>query len=269
MFREKASFWIYGVLGAAVIAVLGPLSWIIGVSLQASETLAETGHLSLANYKEVLFGSSLPLNFVNSLVLASATAALTLVFASSGAYAATRFRFRGQQTLFRCVLLMSMVPMIAVLIPLYSYLASIGMLNTYQVLIAVYTAANLPATLWLMQSYFERVAIELEEAALIDGCTKLRAFWHVLLPQLRPAIIACGMIVFVNVWNDFLIGLTLASKPEMRTMSVGLFFYMGEAGIDWGRLTAGAVLSMLPPVGLFLFLQRYLVHGLSSGALKG
>lgn len=166
------------------------------------------------------------------------------------------------------LLLASMTPVIAVLVPLYAFAAKLQMLNTYQVLIIVFTAWQLPGTLWLIRGFLDSIPIELEEAALVDGCTRFGAFMRIILPQLKPGLIAAGLIVFVYVWNEFIIAVSLASKQEMRLVSVGLYFYLSDFGVEWGKIAAGAVLSMLPPAVLFFFLQRHLIHGLSAGSVK-
>ena len=144
----------------------------------------------------------------------------------------------------------------------------LDLLNTYQVLVIVFTAWQLPGTLWLIRSYLDAVPVELEEAALVDGCTRFGAFVRIVLPQLAPGLIAAGFIVFVYVWNEFIIAVSLASKQDMRLVSVGLYFYLSDFGVEWGKIAAGAMLSLLPPVVLFLILQRHLIHGLSAGAFK-
>lgn len=266
MYRDHSPRWLQILTVAAALIAVMPLIWLVMVSLRGN--VFGGGELSLLNYRTVLFETQLPRNFLNSLAVASASAALTLLCALLGAYAATRFRFRGRSLLMHSLLATSLIPMIAILVPLYIYVAWAGLLNTYAILVIVYTGVFLPATLWLMQSFLEQVPVELEEAALVDGCTRFGAFRLILLPQLTPALIACGMIVFVNVWNEFLVALTLAPRHEMRTISVGLFFFIAESGVQWGRLTAGSVMSLLPPALMFLVLQRYLIHGLSAGAVK-
>jgi ABC-type glycerol-3-phosphate transport system permease component len=257
---------------AAAVAGLGavvPLAWLFALSLDPTQGVAGSGGgYTLRNYSAVLFESLMVRYFLNTAIIAVLTVFCTLTCACLGAYAASRFRFRGREVVMVGLLLASMTPVIAVLVPLYAYAAKLQMLNTYQVLIIVFTAWQLPGTLWLIRSFIDAIPVELEEAALVDGCTRAGAFVRIILPQLAPGLVAAGLIVFVYVWNEFIIAVSLASKQDMRMISVGLYFYLSDFGIEWGKIAAGAIISIVPPALLFLFLQRQLIHGLSAGAVK-
>lgn len=244
-----------------------PLAWLFSLSL--SHVQGGSGAATLHNYSVVLFDSLMGRYLFNTAIVAVLTVACTLTCACLGAYAASRYRFRGRDTLMTGLLLASMTPVISVLVPLYVYAAALRMLNTYQILIIIFTAWQLPGTLWLIHSFMEGVSPELEEAAQVDGCTRVGAFLRVTLPQLLPGLIAAGLIVFVYVWNEFIIAVSLSSKENMRLISVGLYFYISNFGIEWGKIAAGAIISVLPPAVLFLFLQKHMIHGLSAGAVKG
>lgn len=269
MFRTKVSLWMYA---AAVLAALGavlPLAWLFLLSLDPAQGAAGAGTAyTLQNYAAVLFESLMGRYFLNTAIVALATVICTLTCACLGAYAAVRFRFRGRDTALVGLLAASMTPVIAVLVPLYALAAKLQMLNTYQVLIIVFTAWQLPGTLWLVRSFIDAIPPDLEEAALVDGCSRASAFVRIVLPQLVPGLVAAGLIVFVYVWNEFIVAVSLASKQDMRTIPVGLYFYLSDFGVEWGKIAAGAILSLLPPAVLFFFLQRQLIHGLSAGAVK-
>lgn len=269
MFRDKAMAWMYGVAAIAGIGAVLPLAWLFLLSLHAEQGIVGSGAaITLQNYASVLFESLMGRYFLNTAIVAILTVVCTLTCACLGAYAASRYRFRGREAAMVGLLIASMTPVIAVLVPLYAYAAKLQMLNTYQVLIVIFTAWQLPGSLWLIRSFLDAVPIELEEAALVDGCTRLGAFMRVVMPQLRPGLVAAGLIIFVYVWNEFIIAVSLAPKQDMRLISVGLYFYLSEFGIEWGKIAAGAILSIIPPAILFLFLQRQLIHGLSAGAVK-
>lgn len=269
MFRGSASLWMYAVAVLAGLGAVVPLAWLFMLSLDPSQGAAGSGAAySLQNYSSVLFESLMGRYFLNTGLVAIATVICTLTCACMGAYAASRYRFRGRESAMVGLLVASMTPAIAVLVPLYAYAAQLQMLNTYQVLIVIFTAWQLPGTLWLIRTFMDAIPIELEEAALVDGCTRAGAFFRVVLPQLAPGLVAAGLIVFVYVWNEFIVAVSLAPKQDMRLISVGLYFYLSEFGIEWGKISAGAILSILPPAVLFLFLQRKLIHGLSAGAVK-
>lgn len=269
MFRARALPWMYIVAVLAGLGAVLPLAWLFMLSLDPSQGASGSGVVySLQNYSSVLFESLMGRYFLNAAIVAFSTVACTLTCACLGAYAASRYRFAGRQAAMVGLLVASMTPVIAVLVPLYAYAAKLHMLNTYQVLIVIFTAWQLPGTLWLIRSFMDAIPVELEEAALVDGCSRLRAFTRIVLPQLAPGLVAAGLIVFVYVWNEFIISVSLAPKQDMRLISVGLYFYLSDFGVEWGKIAAGAILSILPPAVLFLFLQRQLVHGLSAGAVK-
>lgn len=269
MFRDKVSIWMYAIVCLASLVAVLPLAWLFLLSLDPTHGVAgSSASLSLQNYAAVLFESFMGRYFLNTTLVALLTVICTLTSACLGAYAASRFRFRGRETAMVGLLVASMTPVIAVLVPLYAYAAKLQILNTYHVLIIVFTAWQLPGTLWLIRSFLDAIPIELEEAALVDGCSRAGAFIRIVLPLLVPGLIAAGLIVFVYVWNEFIIAVSLASRQDMRLVSVGLYFYLSDFGIEWGKIAAAAILSIVPPAILFFFLQRHLIHGLSAGAVK-
>jgi len=269
MFRDRVALWMYVVVGLASLVAILPLAWLFVLSLDPTQGVASTStELSLRNYAAVVFDSFMGRYLVNTTIVAVLTVICTLISACLGAYAASRFRFPGRETVMVGLLIASMTPVIAVLVPLYAYAAKLQMLNTYHVRIIVFTAWQLPGTLWLIRAFLDAIPIELEEAALVDGCSRFGAFVKIVLPLLRPGLIAAGLIVFVYVWNEFIIAVSLASKQDMRLVSVGLYFYLSDFGVEWGKIAAGAIISILPPAILFFLLQRHLIHGLSAGAVK-
>lgn len=269
MFRDRVSPWMYAVALLAGLGAVLPLAWLFALSLDSSQGLGgSAAGYTLRNYSAVLFESLMGRYFLNTAIVAALTVLCTLTCACLGAYAASRYRFLGREAAMVGLLVASMTPVIAVLVPLYAYAAKLQMLNTYQVLVIVFTAWQLPGTLWLTRSFLDAIPVELEEAALVDGCTRAGAFIKVVLPQLVPGLVAAGLIVFVYVWNEFIIAVSLSAKQDMRLMSVGLYFYLSDFGIEWGKIAAGAIVSIIPPAVLFLFLQRQLIHGLSAGAVK-
>lgn len=269
MFRDKAPWWAYIAIFLTSLGAVAPLAWLFLLSLDPNQGVASgSGVYSLKNYASVLFESMMAQYFVNTTIVALFTVFCTLTCATLGAYAASRFRFRGRETIMLVLLLASMTPVIAVLVPLYALAAKLQLLNTYSILVIVFTAWQIPGTLWLIRSFMNSIPPELEEAALVDGCSRAGAFFRIVLPQLVPGLVAAGLIVFVYVWNEFIIAVSLAAQQDMRLVSVGLYFYLSDFGVEWGKIAAGAIISIIPPAMLFLFLQRQLIHGLSAGAVK-
>jgi ABC-type glycerol-3-phosphate transport system permease component len=213
--------------------------------------------------------SNLPIYFRNSVLVSAVTVALSLILGAHAAYALARFRFRGQSLILVGLLATSMIPGIAILVPLYDLAVHTGLYNSFAGLILVYTAWNVPILVWLLKGFFESVPVELEEAALVDGCGRLRAFYQIVLPMARPGLLSGGIMALMFTWNDFLIAFTLTISEDHRLLSVGLYTYISNYGIDWGLLMAATVIALVPVLAVFFLLQRRLVDGLMAGAVKG
>jgi ABC-type glycerol-3-phosphate transport system permease component len=198
---------------------------------------------------------------------------LTVVFclfvsAHSG-YAAARFRFRGMNSLLFAILASGMVPAIAILVPLYLLAVALGIADTYLVLVLIYASWLTPITTWTLRGFFERVPSEIEEAARVDGCSRLRAFYTIVLPLTLPGLAAAGIYIFVETWNEFLVASSLTTSDRMRLLTVGLYQYVTSFGVEWGLLSAAAIIALLPVLVMFLGMQKLFVSGLTAGAVKG
>jgi len=264
----------YAALTLASVAMLLPIAWAVVTSLKP-EGLAVRyppqlvpDPATLANYGDVL-GGSLPRYMFNSGLLAGGTILATLTVAALGAYAAARLRFAGKDALLLLIMATVMIPGVSVVVPLFLMVSKVGLTNTYQALILVYTAWHVPLVLWLLRGFFETIPSELDDAAAIDGCNRWQAFWLIALPLIRPGLAAAAVIVFIGVWNEFLFGLALTSSSDMRPVQTGVYLELNTYGIPWARLMAGVIVSLLPVVVMFLFTQRHLIRGLTAGATKG
>jgi ABC-type glycerol-3-phosphate transport system permease component len=266
---------VYGILVGTALFAIFPIAWAILTSLKGEATIFLyppqwlPDPLTFENYTHVLYNSNIPRYFLNSVFVVFMTILLSLTLSSHGGYAAARFSFRGKNVLLFIILLTVMIPGIVVLIPLYLLATQVGLLDTYWGLILVYTTWQIPTVLWLMRGFFETIPQELEEAALIDGCSRLGAFYRIIWPLTRPGLAAAAIIVFVNIWNEFIIALTLTTSDDKRLLPVGLYYYIGAFGIEWGKLMAAVSLALIPIILLFIFLQRSFIKGLSSGSIKG
>jgi multiple sugar transport system permease protein len=208
--------------------------------------------------------------FLNSAILTVGTVALCLIVSAPAAYAAARFKFRGKNTLLLTILATSMIPGISILIPIYLLAITIDVLNSYLFMILVYSAWMIPQTIWFMKGFVEVVPQELEESALIDGCSWFGAFVRIVVPLIQPGLIAISILIFMFVWNDFLIGVILTTDDERRTVQVGLVrFIQDPIGVSWGEFMAFAMLAIAPVLVAFLLLQQRFVEGLTSGSVKG
>ena len=224
---------------------------------------------TLDHYREVLFGASsiLP-NLWSSLVVSTAATVLTLLFAIPAAYALARLRYPGKRASGFYVLATQMLPPVGLIIPYYLALQKVGALDTYTGMTLIYLTFSLPFAIWLMVSYFEDIAFEMEEAALLDRAGRLRALWYVVLPQVRGGIAVTTVFVFLNAWNEFMFAVVLGGN-RVRPVTVAMFNFISVEQTQWAKLAAGAIVAMAPVILIGLFAQRHIVKGLTVGAVKG
>ncbi|MBN9214918.1 MAG: hypothetical protein ABS62_00915 [Microbacterium sp. SCN 70-200] len=272
--RRRTNPLVYVALVAASAFAVLPLLWGLSTSFKSeSATLSDQGWIpqdfTLENYRLVLFESKIPLYLGNTLLVAGLTVIATIIVAVFGAYAAARFRFRGKTTSLFLILMTSMIPGIAILVPLYFLAVSLGLYDTYAVMIIIYTAWQIPTVIWMLKGFFESVPDSIEEAGRVDGASHFRVMVQLVFPLAVPGIAAAAVISFVYVWNDFLIASTMISTDDKRLVAVGLYNYLSQYGIVWGQLTAAVVISIIPIVIVFVLMERRIVAGLSAGATKG
>jgi multiple sugar transport system permease protein len=265
---------IYLGLLAMLVAFLFPLLWIAGLSLKTRLQVFANPPLFLwqptfENYVGVLHQADFLQAFVNSLVVSSGAVLLSLCIGVPAAYAIARFPFRGRSLLFFSLLLMRMLPPIAVLVPMYVLFSKFGLTTTRFSVVLAYTTFSLPLVVWIMRGFFEELPRELEESAWVDGASRYAAFSRVVLPLIRPGLVAAAILCVQLAWNDFLFAAVLTNNAT-RTLPVLMAAYAGgDTGVDWGGMTASGVLVVLPVILFSFAAQRHLVAGLSSGAVKG
>jgi ABC-type glycerol-3-phosphate transport system permease component len=269
---RKLLLWLAA--GALVSVWVFPVLWGLLTSLKTErDVLAYPPTFifepTLANYREVLFGTSsiLP-NLWSSIVVSSASTLLTMLFAVPAAYALARLRFPGKKSTGFYVLATQMLPPVGLIIPYYLVLQKVGLLDSYSGLTAIYLTFSLPFAVWLMVSYFEDIPYEMEEAALLDRAGRIRTLWYVVLPQVRGGIAVTTVFVFLNAWNEFLFAVVLGGN-NVRPVTVAMFNFISVEQTQWARLAAGAMLAMAPVIVIGLAAQRHIVKGLTVGAVKG
>ncbi|MDR7402533.1 MAG: carbohydrate ABC transporter permease [Armatimonadota bacterium] len=204
----------------------------------------------------------------NSFLVAMATTLVSMMLGTPAAYAFARLRFWGSRPLLLSSLALQLLPSIAVVIPLFLIMRSLGLINTRIGLTAAYTVFSLPFVIWIMHGYFQTIPRELEDAARIDGCTRVGALRRITLPLAAPGLAATAVFVFFGAWDEFLYALILTTSYASKTLPIALAEFIGRFTIDWGAMTSGAVIASLPPVIMALLFQRYLVTGLTSGGLR-
>jgi len=265
-----------GLAGLTAFA-MAPFVWVLLASFKTRAELYAMplvwlpSSLSVANYVEAWTSKLTPFSrfFANSLWVSSVTMVATTVISVLAGYALARFRFAGRQTVMMVFLATQMFPAVLLIAPLLSQWHALGLIDTYQALIYSNFSFTVPFTVWMLVGYFESIPRELEESALMDGCGRFGALCRVVLPLAAPGVAATAIFAFVSSWSELLFAITFTSQTEMRTLSAGLLFMVGQYEIQWGQLSAGVIISTLPVAVLFTFLQRHLIRGLTAGALKG
>jgi multiple sugar transport system permease protein len=224
---------------------------------------------TLANYVKVLFASNIPRYFLNSTVISLGSTAIALCLAIFASYGFARFRFRGKAGFQAFILVGQLLPTAAIIVPLFITLRAFGLVNTYLGLILIYTIITLPLSVWMLTSYFRAIPLELEEAAIIDGASRLGILFRITLPLSLPGLVAIIVYAFVTTWNEFIFALVFAEDYRVKTLPIGLAEFSTEFNTDWGAVMAASVIMTLPVAILFLAMQRLFVGGLTAGAVKG
>jgi len=274
---RRILYWCshYLLIGLYVLFALFPLFWLIKVALTPNDLLYSEGirlwpsRTSLEHFRFVLAHSEFPLFFRNSLIVSSGTAVSVTLISGVGGYGLSRFSFRGKPLLVALMLITQMFPLVMLVAPMFRLFAPLGLTNSLTGLVIVYTAFNAPFATFLMQSFFDAIPKELEEAAMIDGATRFGAFRRIILPLTLPGIAATGGFVFTAAWSELLFALMLNSSSQASTFPVGLLSFVSKFSVDFGQMMAAGVLALIPACLFFLAIQRYLVRGLTAGAVKG
>jgi multiple sugar transport system permease protein/raffinose/stachyose/melibiose transport system permease protein len=271
-------------LGATVIAIaaivlvivcLFPFAW---MALSSIKKLAELFTVpphwlpddpTLANYGTVFFHSNIPRYFLNSCVISIGATLVALALAIFAAYGFARFEFRGKLALQSFVLVGQLLPTAAIIVPLFITLRWMHLLNTYWGLILVYTIITLPLSVWMLTSYMRGIPTELEEAAVIDGASRLGVLFRITLPLAVPGVVAVAVFSFVTCWNEYIFALVFAQDQTVKTLPIGLTEFSTEFNTDWGGVMAASMVMTVPVVLLFLAFQKLFVGGLTAGATKG
>ena len=257
-----------------VLFALAPFAWMILTSLTPSARIAASGvslsptGWSLDNYIRLFEQTSFLGNMGHSLIIALGTVLVGLGVSVTAAYAFSRFRFTGRRAIMLQFLLVNMFPVVLLILPLFVLMRRLGLLDTHLSLILANATVAIPFAVWMLTSYIAAIPRSLDEAAMIDGCSRLTALRRVVLPLAMPGIISTGIYIFITAWNEYLYALTLSGK-NVRTVTVAIQTLIGEYQIEWGLLAAGGVIGALPATLLFLIVQKRLVGGLTQGAVKG
>ncbi|MBK1614798.1 sugar ABC transporter permease [Rubrivivax gelatinosus] len=272
-----ASVALYAFAALVVVVSVYPFVYAFATSLKTGNAIFDTSlwprEPTLRNYVQLFAPGGQPFgrHLLNSIMVATLTVAVSMLLAISAAYALGRIRFRGKGVLLMAILAVSMFPQVAVLSGLFELMQALGLYDRAVGLVLPYLIFTLPFTVWILTTFMRGLPIELEEAAIMDGCGPLRIIFQVFLPLLVPALVSTGLLAFIGAWNEFLFALTFVSATEQRTVPVSISLLTGATAweVPWGSIMAASVIVTVPLVALVLLFQQRIVSGLTAGAVKG
>jgi multiple sugar transport system permease protein len=273
IFFEKSL--IYSVIAVYLFITVAPLVWVLSTSFKPNQEAISfppkflPDHPTLENYLFVLTDSKLVLSLINSLIVSVGSTALSVTVSALGGYAFARYDFKGKNLMMSTILALFMIPVVINIIPLYIMLANVGLLNSLLALVLTFQILIIPLNIFLLKNYFESLPQELEEAALIDGCSKLGALIRVTIPMSLPGFLIAAILSFRFSWNEFVLPVVLSNKPDSMIFQVALYQFISLYRIDWGYLTAGINIAIIPVVLLMLIFQKKMIRGLTLGATRG
>lgn len=266
---------IYLVIAVYMFITLAPLLWVISTSFKPNEEAMSypprffTNNFTLQNYIYVLTDPTISISLVNSLLVSVGSTALSVTVSALGGFAFARYDFRGKNLIMSLILGLFMIPVVINIIPLYIMLANVGLLNSLGALVITFQILIIPLNIFLLKNYFESLPTELEEAALIDGCSRIGALVRIIIPMALPGLLIAAILSFRFSWNEFVLPVVLSNKPDSMMFQVALYQFISLYRIDWGYLTAGINIAVIPVVVLMLIIQKKMIKGLTLGAVKG
>jgi multiple sugar transport system permease protein len=264
-------------IAAAVVVLNGffPAVWILLTSLKTEVELVKKPitylphNATLQNYVQAFTDQPLLKYLGNSFTVAMLATVASLLVAAFAAYAIARLNLKRRQLILTCIVASSMFPLVTLLVPIFETMRALNLLNTYTALVLPYIVLNLPVCTLVLVSFFQSIPKDLENAAMIDGCTRLGALWRVVVPLAAPGVFTAGILAFVNAWDEFLLALSLNSTAAMRTAPVGITLYQGEFTFPWPIISAALIVTIVPVAVLIAIFQERVVGGLTQGGLKG
>jgi multiple sugar transport system permease protein len=265
----------YTVLVVLALMVLFPFYWMTVTSFKSEDQMRSLVSMfwpkpfATENYEQLVRKTEFVAWYKNSVFVAVTSTLLATAVGTIGAYALARLKFLGRGFLASATLITYLVPPSILFIPLYAQMRNLGLANSLSGLIAAYPSFTVPFVTWLLMGYFESIPEELEESAMIDGATRFGAFWRIVLPLSMPGVLAAGLYAFTQAWNEFLYALVFITDGKLRTLPVGLASFITGDVYGWGYLMSGAVLTTLPVIAAYIYLQKYMVEGLTAGSVKG
>lgn len=252
-----------------------PIVWIFITSLKPVKEIVTVPityfpkHFTLENYVNILKTTNFPVYFKNSMIVSTTSALMTLLITTFAGYSLARFKFAGKKLTLFLFLVTQMVPVAAIIVPMFILFSKLGLIDNLFGLIIIYMVLNIPFCTLMIRGFFEKIPDSLEEAAMIDGCSRIKALIKIILPVMKPGIIATFVFAFIGAWNELFFNTLFISSEGLKTLPTGINAFIGKYDIDWGMMTAGSIIALIPIFIMFGFMQKYLVSGLTDGAIKG
>jgi N,N'-diacetylchitobiose transport system permease protein len=274
--RSQVSRWFYDAVGVLVfIVMIFPIYWMVSTAFKPGRDILRfepkwfPAPATLANFLDAISRANFWNSVRTSLIVVLSVVAISLALSFLAAVGVARFGFRGRRAYLVMILVVQMVPLTALVIPIYLLLNTLTLTDTLVGVIGSYLAFILPFMVWTLRGFVANIPVDLEESAMVDGCTRMGAFLRIVFPLTAPGLVATGVFAFIQAWNEFVVAYVLLSDPTHQTLTVWLAGFTTNHGTDWGPLMAGATLTAVPVVVFFLMIQRYVTAGLTVGAVKG
>ncbi|AVG39310.1 carbohydrate ABC transporter permease [Achromobacter insolitus] len=269
------AFFAYAVVIATTFAVLFPIVWMVLTAIKPTAEIYSPqaswipATIDWSHLRSAWLEKNFSVYFLNSLIVSTATAVFSTVVAILGGYALSRFEFKGKRVLGAFVLVIYLVPVILLALPFYLLLSKLNLLDTRMGLILAVATYAVPFSVWVLKGYFAQVPPEIEEAAIVDGASRIGALWRVVLPVALPGIVATFLFCFILAWDDYLFGLIIINSDSMRTLPLAVGLLAADYSVTDGQMMAMGTITTIPIIFLYLFFQRYFISGLTSGSVKG
>ncbi len=266
--------FIVGLTVLAAVIILTPVVWMINAALRPiKEVLTyppqlDPSQLTFEYMASLIENERYRGYFRNSVILALSTLVITIILGLLAAYGFSRFNMGGGRIMLLGIMALLMLPTVTLIVPYFRLAHLVGLYDSLLGLIIVNTAFILPISIWLLKGYMDAIPIDLEEAAMIDGCTRLQAMWKILVPLTVPGIVSTGTFAFIFAWNEFLLAVTLTDTPDAQPLTIGLAAFFGQFVRDWNSIMALSTITSLPLMIIFVVFQRWVVQGMTSGAVK-